>query len=584
MADHDPIETMLSRLDRPVSPSPDFASTLRARVIAEAVAESRSQPDGDQTTMQTLTAFPAAHAGERPDISSKRITKRWMAGLEVAAAVLLLLGTFFALGGAKPVRDRFAGLFPNQQGETSAPLGAAAMYGGDAGRTGQQPGPAPEYEFVDSWTLPVGGVYKMGFAPVALGDTVYRAFSVAPNDDPDGLAPMVLQAVDVKTGTVRWQQELNVWGSPAVTAELVFVNVQLDAFDDQGAVSQLVAVDAGTGEVVWRVETGRSAGWVGGVSPIVIGENVYTATPDGTVFALVGRTGEPLWTSVEATPTATGEESRTGQPPISGSGQLAANDRMLFVVNADGRVNAFDLATGLRVWELDVRDRFQVHPGLVEPMVVKDILVLSIRGQDESSGEKNRGEITVIATVEAMTGENLWQRDFNGMKGDTAVVGGSVIVSTLDPALGERGGALTAIDLSSAEDVWTLSATSSSPTGLSVVGNTIFLSGGDFQVVTIDGETGTQGWMIPIESGVAFPAVVTQQRLIVQDGLGSLLAFSTDQSGSPTAGEPIENAETTAITGEPTATLVPTLVPTSTSTPFPATIVPPSSPTPTPAS
>jgi hypothetical protein len=77
----------------------------------------------------------------------------------------------------------------------------------------------------------------------------------------------------------------------------------------------------------------------------------------------------------------------------------------------------------------------------------------------------------------------------------------------------------------------------------------------------------SNAWFIPLETGVTFPAVVTQQRLIVQDDAGTLLAFSTYQGGSPTADEPVQNAESTADVAEPTATWVPTLVPSPTPTP-----------------
>jgi outer membrane protein assembly factor BamB len=562
----DPIEAMLSRLDRPVSPSSDFARTLRARVIAE--AEAGRQTDGDHTTMQNMTALPAPSAGGRPERSTKWKTRRWMAGLEIAAAVLLLLATFAALGGTQPVRDRFAGLFPHQQDEQLAPLGPAAMYGGDAGRTGQQPGPAPEYEFVDSWKLPVEAVYKMGFAPVALGDTVYRAFVVAPNDDPDVFGPMVLQAVDVVTGSVRWQQELNVWGSPAVTAELVFVNVRPDPSENVEVPSHLLALDATTGQTVWSVETGASDGWIGDLSPLVIGENVYTAAPNGTVYAVEGRTGKSVWTSTEGASTETGDESGTGQSPLfAGSGLLAGGTGALYVVNSAVHVVALDLETGAKRWDIDVRERFQIEPQRVDPMVVKDILVLRIRGIDEVPSEKNTGgSVDVYATVEGATGENLWRRDFSEGTGDPAIANGLLIVPTLSAA----GDEIVAVDLSSAQDVWTQPWMTGNPNGVSVSGDLILFSGGDKRLNVLDTRTMTT-WYLPQEVSVEFPAVVTQQRVIIQDEHGTLLGYSTDQRGTPTAGETVENAEATASTdelhptvvpAEPTATIVPLPTPT----------------------
>jgi outer membrane protein assembly factor BamB len=560
MTDRDPLDAILGRIDRPVPPSADFARDLRARLMAESERDRASE--GDHQPMSTITALPAATRAPAAPARLKRPSGRWMPRLEAAAAILLIFGVFAALGGPREVRDRFGSFIVKQD---DASLGPASMFGGDAGRTGQQPGPEPEYEFVSSWTLGVEGTYQNGFAPVGLGDTVYRVFDATAPSDPNGASTRYLESVDVVSGTVRWRKPLEVWGSPAVTADLVFVNVMPDRSavpqdsEDQGRLpARLMAIDANTGDEVWRAETGLTAGWMGNVSPIVIDDTVYTAAPNGTVYAFDGRTGEARWTSVEGASAETGEESRTGRPPISGSGQIAAGDGALYVVNTGGEVVAIDAATGAKRWGIAIGERFEMAPETVDLMVADGMVVLRIRGLDESPGSTTGDNtVDVVATVETATGLDLWRRNLDIFVGDPAIAGDLLIV----PTYGTSGsGSVLAINLRSADDAWTTPDTTPSPTGVSVAGNTIFLSGGDGILTAIDAATGEMRWYIPTQDKIAFPAVVTQEHLVVQGESGTLFSFNTEFEATPTAkeatldGDP-QNAEAEAtVAPEPTST------------------------------
>jgi outer membrane protein assembly factor BamB len=556
MTDRDPIEHLLTRIDRPVTPSADFTRDLRDRLLAE--LDPNQDAEGERPTMSAISSMPLTGQTHVPPVPLRRPAGRWMPRLEAAAAILLLFGLFAALGGSDQVRDRFAGLISRNNRSTSGPLGPASMYGGDAGRTGLQPGPEPQYEFVDSWTLGVDGTYDSGFAPVALGDTVYR--TVVTSSDPNGASTTTLQAIDVVTGTVRWQQAIEVWGSPAVTTDFVFVNVLMDG-DASGPDSWLIALDARTGAEVWRVNTGPVAGWIGDMSPIVLDDLVYTAVPNGTVYAVDGRTGEVRWTSTEATSSEPGAESRSGRPPIANSGQLAAGDGALYVVNTGGHVVALDAATGKSRWDIDVRGRFGIFPERIDPAVVDGVVVLKIRGTDESPGASTGGTtVDVVATVETSTGQDLWRRTLDSLSAELAFAGGRVIV----PLYGTDVGSVLAIDLQTATDAWTLSGTDPNPGGVSIAGATIFLTGGDGKLRAIDAASGQARWHIPTGTKIEFAAVVTQEHLIVQGADGTMLSYSTDMAATPPTGsapnkatpEPIvENA--TAVATQPSPTPVP---------------------------
>jgi outer membrane protein assembly factor BamB len=567
MTDRDPIADILGRIDRPVTPSAAFARDLRDQLRAELA--SKRDAEGDYSTMTTMTSLPVAGRAFAAPVPLRPPKGRWLPRLEAAAAILLLFGLFAALGGAEQFRDRFAGLVSREHPSTSESLGPASMYGGDAGRTGQQPGPEPAYEFVNSWQLGVDGTYNAGFAPVGLGETVYRVFDLSPATDPNGRSTRYLQAVNVLTGTVRWQEAIDVWGSPAVTPDYVFVNVlpdrtatpAADAASEVSLSARLIALDARTGALIWSLATGATAGWMGDVSPIVIDDTVYTAVPNGTVYAVDGRTGDVRWISTEAASSVPGGESAAGPPPISGSGQIAAGDGALYVVNTGGHLVALDLGTGARRWDIDVRQRFGILPESVDPIAVGGIVVLKIRGFDQPAEGATVGAAEdIIAAVDGATGQDLWRRKLDAMSDDIAVAGDRVIV----PMIGNDAGSVMAIDLQSAADVWTLSETSGSPTGVSVAGATIFLSGGDGKLVAVDAASGREKWSIPTQTKIQFAAVVTQEHLIVEGFDGVLRSYSTDLAATPPVGPApnkatpeatVENA--TAVAAQPSATPAP---------------------------
>ena len=109
----------------------------------------------------------------------------------------------------------------------------------------------------------------------------------------------LLSAVDLKTGQCRWtfcpplstrreqacrRQTLGVLSTPAVAGEYVYVG---------GEDGHLYALDAGTGAVVWRWDTGVP---VKG-SPIISGNMLFVCDYDGNLWAFVGHddtaTGRP---------------------------------------------------------------------------------------------------------------------------------------------------------------------------------------------------------------------------------------------------------------------------------------------------
>src|SRR5215217_2424892 len=123
------------------------------------------------------------------------------------------------------------------------PAVAAAMFRGNAARTGDQPGPGPVGEPVLHWRFHAGDIVSS--SPVLAGGVLYvGSGSFAARTG-------TLYAIDAANGTERWSVNLTgfVTSSPAVANGLVYAGSMDGGF---------VAVDAATGAERWRTTLGRS--------------------------------------------------------------------------------------------------------------------------------------------------------------------------------------------------------------------------------------------------------------------------------------------------------------------------------------
>jgi len=125
------------------------------------------------------------------------------------------------------------------------------------------------------------------YTPIAIGDRVYRVTSRQ--------SPTSLDAYDAIGGDLLWSTELDVFGDPAVTADLVYAVTQ--TFTPQGndtiAATFLVSLSAADGSEAWRATLGDLGGALAS-SPIVAGNAVYMTDPDGTAYAFDAATGTEL--------------------------------------------------------------------------------------------------------------------------------------------------------------------------------------------------------------------------------------------------------------------------------------------------
>ena len=215
------------------------------------------------------------------------------------------------------------------------------------------PSPAPAY---DAKTAP-----HLFAAPTVFNGTVF-----AEADD------WKLYAFDASTGVVRWTQAVYGLSTPAISDGVLFVegdpNLQTP---DQGA---LLAINAQTGQILWRTVTQWGAG---DDSPSVAAGLVYTGSrntpssghPNFWAYRASGcglPLCPPVWTS------SGGSYARSSPAVANG---------VVYEGFGDGRLYAFDAATGQRRWSGITQDSQSANPiGMWSSPAVANGVVLVASG------------------------------------------------------------------------------------------------------------------------------------------------------------------------------------------------------------
>jgi len=146
----------------------------------------------------------------------------------------------------------------------------------------------------------------------------------------------------------------------------------------------------------WRLDAG--AGFAG---PVVAGDHVVLFDRQGAddvVRAVSARTGATLWT--QRYPSAFEDAMGSGDGPRS---TPCIAEGRVFTWGADGRLCAFALEDGRRLWEVAARERFRADPGFFgfacSPLVVGTQVMLNLGGRDGAG----------LAAWEVSTGRLAWK-------------------------------------------------------------------------------------------------------------------------------------------------------------------------------
>ena len=190
-----------------------------------------------------------------------------------------------------------------------------------------------------------------------------------------------LAALDAATGKVLWRQgfDAGIGGAPTVSAGMVYVVVR-----DGSA----WAVRAADGKVMWQLGSTPAGAGMGGVAaPVVNDRMVVFPFSTGELIAALKTRGMTLWSAqVAGARLGRGYASvsdLTGEPVISGN--------TLYAGSSAGKLAAFDLNTGERLWT--------ATEGPNSPVQVAGGSLFIVNDQAQ------------IERLDAATGDVIWSKD-----------------------------------------------------------------------------------------------------------------------------------------------------------------------------
>ncbi|WP_100640275.1 outer membrane protein assembly factor BamB [Marinobacter salexigens] len=263
---------------------------------------------------------------------------------------------------------------------------------------------------------------------------------------------------------------------------------------------QLVSVEAETGKLQWKRKLDdRIFAGVGGDL-----DQLYLVTREADLLALSREDGQEIWRA--ALPT---EALATPQ----------SNGTLVVTQTTDGRVLAFDVASGEKRWQYD-----SVVPALslraaAAPLVGGDVVIASF-----SNGK--------LMALSAESGQPLWQYEVGQAQGRTELerlvdIAGQPLV--LDTAVMVSGyqGKLALVDIRTGQEIWSRKA--SSLQAPMVGGANIYLASANGDVVAYRGSDRRELWLQDALSWrqLTQPAVY-KNYLVVGDYEGYLHVLSTE--------------------------------------------------------
>jgi outer membrane protein assembly factor BamB len=170
---------------------------------------------------------------------------------------------------------------------------------------------------------------------------------------------------------------------------------------------ELVALDAGSGEVVWRqrVDTPLSG------APATDGEAVYVSGRDGSAWAVSANDGKVIW-QVAGTP---------GTAAYVGTAAPTVGDRAVIFPSSGGDLMAvLKIGGGTKIWQASLAGKRLGRAYALTPDVTGDAV---IAGKVLYAGS---GAGRTVA-MSASSGERIWSAG-EGALGPVAVAGGSIFL------------------------------------------------------------------------------------------------------------------------------------------------------------
>ena len=253
-----------------------------------------------------------------------------------------------------------------------------------------------------AWSVQIAGstpIHRLAASPVVGGGKLYVMDTAG-----------IVRAFDAATGKEQWEQAYRLpdsmgsvfGGGAAYNDGKVYITTGL------GEVS---AIDAPTGKILWRV---KPAGPLRG-SPTIAFGGVYVMTQDNQIIALNSADGVQLWS----------ESGSVAQTGVFGVAAAAAGQGTIVAGYSSGELVAYRYENGRQLWS-DALARTSIATS-VSTLTDIDADPIVERGRVYALGQGGR-----MAAYELVTGQRVWELNLAGIS--TPAVAGDWIFTLTDEA------------------------------------------------------------------------------------------------------------------------------------------------------
>ncbi|NNF15511.1 MAG: outer membrane protein assembly factor BamB [Gammaproteobacteria bacterium] len=230
---------------------------------------------------------------------------------------------------------------------------------------------------------------------------------------------------------------------------------------------KVAAFDTVSGALHWRTELGKQRGVAAG--PGVGAELVVVGTTDGEIIALAKDTGEVRWTSEV-------NSSVLAAPAVSTDG--------IAVRTVDGQLKLLDINNGTEQWNVDRRIQGLTLRGSSSPVFAANAVV---------SGFDN-GK---VAAFNVATGQVLWEQSITERRGRNelerlADVDGNLVIDGEDLYLVGFQGRAVLMSLRTGQPIWEQDM--SSHNAVAVDWQHVYISTADDELLALDRRNGLPVW------------------------------------------------------------------------------------------
>jgi outer membrane protein assembly factor BamB len=316
----------------------------------------------------------------------------------------------------------------------------------------------------------------------------------------------IIHAFDAKTGGRIWQHKMELEGRLSNSAFGGGASISGGRVYATNGVGEVVALDGETGSELWKVQP---AGPLRGSPTIAFGQ-IFVMTQDNQIFSLDAETGEQVWT----------ESGSATQAGVFGVAAPAAGQGTVVAGYSSGELSAYRYENGRTLWaDALARTSISTEVGSLTDIDADPIID---SGRVYALGQGGR-----MAAYELVTGQRVWELNLAGIS--TPAIAGEWVFTLTDDArllaIARSTGKvrwLTQLQRHRNEEkkkdpiFWT---------GPVLAGNQLWVASSRGQLYKVSVGEGSANQYVDLNQPVSLPPVVADNMLYILDDSGRIHAY-----------------------------------------------------------